>query len=272
MKGIDIIIPVHMYNEEVYALLRRCLNSVNFMAEECLKKDIKVDVKIVGVTDIPENIYTQLENPCVFNSFNIIENTTGNMDFCSQVNFGVEQCKNDYFMIVEYDDMVTPKWVVSAIPYMEQHQKCPIFLPLNEIYDINENKKPIGYLNEIGWSSSFVDNELGSLTNDLLKEYYNFNITGGIIKKNEFKKAGGLKPSIKISFGYELLLRLSNLYSEVFIIPKVGYFHFINRPDSLTSYYHSNITQEEGAWWIKLATQEYHFKKDRNKEYNPNEE
>ena len=31
------------------------------------------------------------------------------------------------------------------------------------------------------------------------------------------------------------------------------------------------MTQEEGSWWIKLATQEYLFKKDRNKTYNPDE-
>ena len=59
---------------------------------------------------------------------------------------------------------------------------------------------------------------------------------------------------------------------DVFVIPKVGYFHFINRPDSLTAEYHRTMTQEEGAWWIKLAGQEYHFKKDRNKTYTPSEE
>jgi hypothetical protein len=95
----------------------------------------------------------------------------------------------------------------------------------------------------------------------------NFNITGGIIKRSEFIKAGGLKPSIKLSFGYEFLLRMANLYEEVYIIPKVGYFHFINREDSLTAEYHRTMTQEEGAWWIELAQEEYFFNEDRKKTY-----
>ena len=46
----------------------------------------------------------------------------------------------------------------------------------------------IHYINEIGWSSSFTENELGSLNVDVLQDYCNFNITGAIIKKNEFIK------------------------------------------------------------------------------------
>ena len=100
-----------------------------------------------------------------------------------------------------------------------------------------------------------------------MKDYCNFNITGGIFNKNNFISAGGLKPSIKLSFGYELLLRLSKLFGEVYVIPKVGYFHFINREDSLTSEYHKTMTKEEGSWWINLATEEYLYKKDRKKIY-----
>lgn len=271
MKGLDIVIPVHKYNEEVAALLGRCLESIKAMANVNKGNSIKTDIFVVGPSLPSDEIMKLIEWEEEFNTFNVIDND-GNTDFCSQVNFAVDKvCKNEYFMIVEYDDMVTDKWIKMALPYIESRPKCPIFLPLVEVYDINNPAIPIHYMNEIAWSSSFTDKELGSLNCNLLEDYCNFNITGAIVNKNDFVKSGMLKPSIKLSFGYELLLRLANLFKEVYIIPKVGYFHFVNRYDSLSTEYHQTMSQEEGAWWIKLATQEYHFKKDRNKTYTPDE-
>lgn len=274
MKGIDVIIPVHKYDEEVSALLKRCLESVKAMAIVNKTVDINTDIFIVGPSSLPsDEIINLIDWKDEFNVFNVVENKSDKLDFSSQVNFAVEEvCENDYFIVVEYDDMVIDKWVKMALPYMDSRQKCPIFLPLIEVYDINNPSVPLHYMNEIAWSSSFTDKELGSLTDTLLEDYYNFNFTGAIVNKKQFIKAGLLKPSIKLSFGYELLLRLANLYKEVYVVPKVGYFHFVNRHDSLTSEYHQTMTQEEGAWWIKLATQEYFFKKDRNKTYSPDEE
>lgn len=274
MKGIDIVIPVHKYNEEVSVLLKRCLTSVKEMGSVSLKNNIKLDVHIVGVPELPsDDILNLVEWTDEFNTLNVSTNTSGMFDFCSQVNYAVNNlCKNNYFMIVEFDDMVTSKWVNMALPYIENNKKCPMFLPLVEVYDIFNPAAPLSYINEISWSSSFAENELGVLTTDNLKDYCNFNITGSIIKKNDFLKAGGLKASIKLSFGYELMLRLSNLYKELFVVPKIGYFHFVNREDSLTTEYHKTMKQEEGSWWIKLATEEYTFKQDRNKVYSGDKE
>lgn len=273
MKGIDIVIPVHKYDDNVKVLLTRCLESLKGTAEVANVEGIETNVFVVGKSLSSDEIMNLVDWKDEFVSFNIVDNTTEATDFCSQVNFAVkEECKNDYFMVVEYDDMVTPNWIKTSLPYIAEKKKTSVFLPLVEVYDINKPETPISYINEIGWSSSFAENELGCLDLDALKEYCNFNLTGAIIKRNEFMKAGGLKPSIKLSFGYELLMRMANLYGDVFVIPKVGYFHFINRPDSLTAEYHRIMTQEEGAWWIKLAGQEYHFKKDRNKTYTPGEE
>ena len=273
MKALDIIIPVHKFNEEVSLLLKRSLTSVNEMADKAKSIGIEVDLYIVASPDVPNNIIENIEQPIGFRSFGIYDNKDGVYDFCSQVNYAVNNlCKNDYFMVVEFDDIVTPKWVNMSLPYINERKKCPIFLPLVEAYDINNPTKPIHYINEIAWSSTFTENELGVLTIDALKDYCNFNITGAIINKNSFVKAGGLKPSIKLSFGYELILRLTNTFNESFVVPKVGYFHFVNREDSLTSEYYRTMTQEEGSWWIKLATEEYTYKKDRNKTYNPDNE
>lgn len=273
MKGIDIIIPVHKYDDDVVKTLQRCLTSLKEMAAVSKTANIDTDIIVVGKSLPSDEITGLIKWKEDFTSFNVVDNTTEETDFCSQVNFAVkEQCKNDYFMIVEYDDMVTPNWVKTSLPYIMERKKTTVFLPLVEVYDIKDARTPLNYINEIGWSSSFAENELGSLNLDALKEFCNFNITGAIIKRNEYIKAGGLKPSIKLSFGYEFLMRMANLYGEVYIVPKAGYFHFINRADSLTSEYHRTMSQEEGSWWIKLAGQEYHFKKDRKKVYSPDSE
>lgn len=273
MKEIDIIIPVHKYNENVDFLLKRCLTSVNEMADKAKNIDILTNVIVVGVTEMSSNINDLVQQPIALNTFNCYENTTNEMDFCSQVNFAVENlCNSDYFMVVEFDDMVTHKWLNMVKPYIESREKCPVFLPLVETYDIKNPTTPLYYINEIGWSSSFAEDELGSLNKSLLLDYCNFNVTGAVIRRRDFIKVGGFKPSIKLSFGYELLLRFTNIFKEVFVVPKVGYFHFVNREDSLTSAYHSEMTQEEGSWWIKLATEEYQYKKDRKKTYTPDKE
>lgn len=269
MKGIDIIIPVHKYDESIETLLTRCLTSVKDMIMNTT--DVNVDVHIVGKSEVLplEKMMGLVNLTDIAKSFDFIENTS-ELDFCSQINFAVNNgCKNDYFMIVEFDDMVTPKWVEMAKPYVDKMETCPVFLPLIEVYDIENPTMPKCYLNEIAWSSSFVDGNLGSLSTEALKNYYNFNLTGAIINKNCFLKGREFKTSIKLSFAYELLLRLSHLYTNVFVVPKIGYYHFINREDSLTSEYHKTMTQEEGAWWIQLALDEYAFIKDRKKTYTP---
>lgn len=272
-NGIDIIVPVHKYNDEVSILLTRCLSSIKEMSKKSVSNNIKIDVQIVGPSSLPsKEILNLIEWGEEFNTFNVSENTTQKFDFSSQVNYAVENlCKNDYFMIVEFDDMVTLNWLNASIPYINKYKNCPMFLPLIETYDIKNPTTPLYYINEMGWSSSFVENELGVINNSLLHDYYNFNITGSILRKKEFLKAGGLKPSIKLSFGHELMLRLTHFYDSLFVIPKVGYFHFLNRDDSLTSEYHKTLSKEEGSWWIQLATQEYEYKEDRNKTYIPDE-
>jgi hypothetical protein len=271
MKGIDIIIPVHEYNPEVSELLKRCLESIQAMALVNKDMNLCTDVCVVGPSLPTEEINKLIEWDAEFTSFNIVENS-GKIDFCSQVNYAVENgCHNEYFIVVEFDDIVTAKWVKMALPYIESRPKCPIFLPLVEVYDIQNPNAPLHYINELGWSSSFAENELGSLTNAALQDYCNFNFTGSIVKRSDFIKAGGLKPSIKLAFGYELLLRLAHFNKEVYVVPKVGYFHFVNRDNSLTSEYHRTMTQEEGSWWIKLAIEECQHKKDRNKTYSPDE-
>lgn len=269
MNKIDIIIPLHKFDDSMADLFGRCYATADDMIRNTAPEDFDARIVLVG----PEKVMDDAVHYLQEKNYNAIKtlNNDKETDFCTQVNEAVKESDADFFMVVEYDDVVNVKWLSMAKPYLEKRTKTSVFLPLIEAIDYTNKTEPF-YINEIAWSNSFADDELGSLNLEHLKTFCNFNVTGAIIRRNEFVKAGGLKPSIKLSFNYELLLRMANLYGDVFVIPKVGYFHSVNVPGSLTTEYHKTMEKEEGSWWIELALQEYHFKKDRKKTYEKSPE
>jgi hypothetical protein len=255
MIDITVLIPVHKYDETVEKYIENAVTSV--------PSEMKLSVVCT------EDVKKSLAKHKALKGFDNWVITDGDTDFCSMVNKGVETCDTEYFSILEYDDIFTTNAYKSFIPYIEVNEPdTKVFLSIQELYDAsNENTlEPIGYINETVWASAFSE-EIGYLDIESLEAYYNFNVTGGIINTDFFKTVGGLKPSIKISFWYEFLLRAIYNNGKVFVAPKVCYQHTVNRKGSLTEEYTNTITQEEGAWWINLAQEEYFFKNDRNKKY-----
>ena len=140
------------------------------------------------------------------------------------------------------------------------------YLPINEVFDYKNEEGIAGYLNEPVWASSFSE-KLGYFDNDSLMNYINIQCTGGIFDKDAFLEIGGLKESIKVSFWYELMLRANYKAKKIFVVPKVGCKHGVNRDGSLMDIYSKTIKPDEANWWINLAREEMFFKKDRNKTY-----
>ena len=81
-----------------------------------------------------------------------------------------------------------------------------------------------------------------------------------------------LKPSIKVAFNYEFLLRLTNNKLEAFVVPKEGYLHVIGRENSLTDIYSKTIKDDEIVKWFELAMREYPYAVDRKKDIIRNTE
>jgi hypothetical protein len=183
------------------------------------------------------------------------------------VNLGVKKCNTEYFTILEIDDKFTENAFVNAENYLNSEYQAPIMLFLTEAvnYETRENGS-IGYLNEAAWANGFSE-IIGTIDADSISDFYTFNLTGAIIKKDDFLSVGGLKESMKMTFWYEFALRALKYGLKMFVIPKVGYLHMINRPDSLSDIYAKSMKEEEAAWWIDLAKKEYFYKEDRNKVY-----
>lgn len=110
-------------------------------------------------------------------------------------------------------------------------------------------------------------NEIGVIDEDTLQSYYDFSPNGAIFRTDDFIDIGMLKPSLKLSFWYEFLLRAANQGLKMYVIPKNGYLQLIERDGSMLEMLSKEMDDDERAWWIKLANKEYYFKQERKKSY-----
>lgn len=251
MRNVTIIIPViNMDNEKNKELLKRAIDSVD-------------DSQILIVGDEP-NI-NEVEKMGLDKPIRVFINKSNDTTYSTNVNLGVREVKTDYFSVLEYDDIFTPIWFDNVQKYMENDtEETFAFFPLTEVIDINMG--PVGFANEAVWASSFSE-EIGYYDLQCLEDYLDFNTSGAIFKTNDFITLGLLKPSMKLSFWYEFLLRAAYKGKRMFVIPKIGYHHFIGRTESLSYQYGNNMSENEANWWLDLAKKEYFFPHDRNKTY-----
>lgn len=254
MKDIAIIIPIHELRDDAEKeMLRNALKNIC----ECQDNyDGKLNTYIA--TPLPDLVNEvlggDLENAV------IIKNDTGKTDFCSQVNLGANNVKEEFFSILEFDDEYNKKWFSMVKNYYYTNEDVSLFLPINVQIISKEGYRQ--FSNEVPWAMDFSE-KLGYIDFNCLKEYYSSNITGGVFNRNDFIRVGGLKPSIEVAFNYEFLLRVTSKKLKVFVVPKEGYKHIIDRDNSLSDICSKKFTQEEIDKWYALAHQEYVYDSDR---------
>lgn len=260
-SNVSIIIPVHEFNDTVSKLLSKALASTPAdVAKFVITNSEDIAKSCRGITeDSPMTLVAYDEGWA--------------SDFSSLVNEGVKLIyamnENGYFAILELDDEFNPNWFTNVDKYISYMPECSVFLPLTELLEYETNKF-IGYGNEAPWASSFSE-EIGCIDHDCLQEYFDFYLTGGVYRTSDWIECGGLKPSIKLTFWYEYLLRATNMGQKVYVIPKLGYKHYLNRPQSLLDIYTHTVDEKESKWWYDLSKEEFIHKEDRNKTYDPNE-
>lgn len=197
---------------------------------------------------------------------NLIENK-GDIGFSSQVNLGVENAKSKWVSILEFDDEYSSIWFKNVDRFINSYSDVDAFLPL--VVDTDDKGVFVGFTNEATFAAS-LNTEMGYLTNDLLLNYQNFQSSGIVIKKSTFKDNGGFKPSIKLTFVYEFLLRLTYNSVKIMTIPRIGYKHTNMREGSLFWNYKfgsDKMVDEEVKFWVQTAKKEYFFKDDRTIKY-----
>jgi GT2 family glycosyltransferase len=255
---ISVILPVHELNEETKILFSNAVESV--------KTQIVRPDELVIVVPKNSNVATfvkEFDFGDYSKSITIAEND-GDTDFASQVNYGVEVAKSEWFSILEFDDEYATIWFKNVVTYREAHPNVDIFLPI--IVDVDGKNQFIGLTNEAAWANSFSD-ELGILDNNALLAYQNFNTDGMVMRKSVYEENGGFKPSIKLTFLYEFLLRMTFKDVRVMILPRFGYKHVNQRAGALFTTYKETLNPIEAKWWLSTAKKEYYFPKDRKITY-----
>lgn len=245
--NITVIVPMHDFSEDNLVLLKTALDSVPSGIEIVVSCKNGVDTSVFDKYGV-----------------NVVSASDGD-NFQELVNAAANEVKTDWFSILEFDDTYTSIWFDNVKRYIDYMPDVSVFLPLTDIAEF-DSKKYIGFGNEAPWASSF-SNEIGYIDLDALQSYFDFYLTGSVFNTNDWKIIGGLKPLIKGTFWYEWMLRAANSSKKLYVIPKVGYNHYLGRKGSLVENLKSELTDNEAKWWFDLAKKDYFFKEQKEPSY-----
>lgn len=201
----------------------------------------------------------------------VLEKWTESPSFANQVNHGVEMCNSTWASILEFDDEYSNIWFKNAKKYMDIYNNVDVFLPI--VVDIDDKFVFVGFTNEATFAAN-ISSEIGYLSNETLQNFQNFQTSGMVFNKERFLEIGGLKSNIKLTFGYELFLRMTYKSFKIMTIPKVGYKHINLRKGSLFWNYKNGdnkLDMDEVKFWVETAKKEYFFNNDRVINYEPQE-
>jgi glycosyltransferase involved in cell wall biosynthesis len=192
--------------------------------------------------------------------------------YAEQVNYGVKNAKGEWISLFEFDDEYSSIWFKNVKSYIESFPNTKIFLPV--VVETDEKGVFAGFTNEATFAANFSQ-EMGVLTNETLQDYQNFQTAGAVIKKQVIEDFGGFKSSIKLTFVYEFLLRLTYNSVSIMTIPKLGYKHTNMREGSIFWNYkfgENKMLADEVKFWVQTAKKEYFFIDDRDIKYQASNE
>lgn len=187
----------------------------------------------------------------------------GEPNYCDQVNFGVKNANSEWVSFFEFDDEYASIWFKNVKKYIEAYPEVQMFLPV--VIDTDEKGMFAGFTNEATFAANFSQ-EMSYLSNDVLQDYQNFQTAGSVLKKEVIEDFGGFKPSIKLTFIYEFLMRLTYNSVSIMTIPRIGYKHTNLREGSIFwnyKYGDEKVLEDEVKFWVQTAKKEYFFIDDR---------
>jgi glycosyltransferase involved in cell wall biosynthesis len=191
----------------------------------------------------------------------------GEPNYSSQINLGIKNATGEWISFFEFDDEYSQIWFKNVKKYSEIYPDVESFLPI--VIDVDNKSVFAGFTNEATFAANFAQ-EMGYLTNDMLHNFQNFQTAGMCIKKSVLEDFGGFKPSMKLTFVYEFLLRMTYNSVKIMTIPRLGYKHLNLRPDSIFWDYkfgENKLAEPEVKFWVSTAKKEYFFNDDRNIKY-----
>jgi hypothetical protein len=241
----------------------KCIQSVKNQ-----KEYVNELIIVHGDEDLLKNHLTSYN----FEGLNVIFETWSDQpNFAKQVNHGVEVSTSNWCSILEFDDEYSNIWFKNALNYMDIYKDVHAFLPI--VVDVDEKLVFAGFTNEATFAAN-ISSDIGILTNETLQTFQNFQTSGMVFKKEKYQEIGGMKSNLKLTFGYELFLRLTHNSAKIMTIPRIGYKHMNLREGSIFWNYkngENKMNQDEARFWIETAKKEYLFSTEREINYEPQE-
>lgn len=242
--------------------------------EKCIEslKTQKTGINELIIVHTNETLLVDYLNNFDFGTLNVVKSEwTKDANYASQVNHGVRLSKSNWVSLFEFDDEYSSIWFKNVEMYSKAYPDVDAFLPI--VVDTDQSGKFAGFTNEATFAANFTA-EMGILTNETLLDYQNFQTSGMVIKKSSFIDFGLIKPSFKLTFGYEFFLRMTHNSVRIMSIPRIGYKHTNLRDGSIFWNYKNGedvMTENEVRFWIDSAKKEYFFINDRAIKFEPQE-
>lgn len=227
-------------------------------------KNQKVEIEELVIVHTPEESLVEFINSFDFGNLSVqklVWNETPN--YSAQINYGIKNSKGTWVSLFEFDDEYSSIWFDNVSKYSEVYPDVQMFLPV--VVETDDKGVFAGFTNEATFAANFTQ-EVGFLTNETLQDYQNFQTAGSVFKKTLIDDFGGFKPSIKLTFIYEFLLRLTHNSVSIMTIPRLGYRHINLREGSIFWNYkfgQEKMIDDEVRFWIQTAKKEYFFSDDR---------
>ena len=214
-KKITLIIPVVSSSDNLAADSKRLMGSI--------AKLIKFD-ELVGEVLVtgPKSALSGFDKD-EFGKLVLKENETDN--YARLVNDAVMDVTSEYFSVLEPNDEISPAWLLNFERFEQSNMRGDIYLYLSIAR--NQDGEFISFVNEIAWSSGFVDKH-GFVTEQCLKAFFLFKVTGGILNTEDFISLGKLKTKLGVATWYEYLYRASMANKQIVVIPKTAIVHHVN--------------------------------------------
>lgn len=261
---ISVILPIKSssaFSFEEY--FNKCIESI---------KNQKVEITELIIVHTKQTSLVEFLDSYDFSGINVVRHSwEGDGNYAGQVNVGARIAKSKWISLFEFDDEFSSIWFKNVKKYTEIYDNIDAFLPI--VVDTDEKGLFAGFTNEATFALN-MSSEIGFLTNETLQQFQNFQISGMVIKKESFLDYGLIKPSFKLTFGYEFLLRLTYNSVKIMTIPKIGYKHTNLRTGSIFWNYKNGedkMVDDEVRFWIESAKKEYFFINDRAIKYEPTE-
>jgi GT2 family glycosyltransferase len=257
-NNISVIIPVHKLNGTEVELLKSAVESVAAQSQ-------LPDAIIITTTAECKGLIEKTLKKSLPKSYKglTIALADGDTSFPSMVNLGVTEVKTDYFTVLEFDDYLMTSFMETSVKYLNEYPEVSMFMPF--IGNVDGEGSFVKYGNETLWAMDFTT-ELGFLDNDAIRKYPDYNLSGTLVKTEDFRDVNGMKPSIKYKSTYEFFLRFTAQEKIIKSIPKMTYIHTINREGSFLATmmdYKTRPSVEEFNYWFNAAETESEFTDER---------